>query len=110
MVFSSSKPQRPVMANTDSQYETTSGYSSSAYSKYPRSSARADIYATNNVITSNLLSRPYQSSRRRNQYLNEQISDVSNYQHLHTEHKDDQQFVEKSSKSPQRPVADYHSP
>ena len=78
MVFPSSKPHRVPPSTTDSQYDTTTGYSSSSYTKWPRSPVKTDLYATRFAAApaTTPSSRAYQAGRRRTTYLNEPYSDI----------------------------------
>jgi hypothetical protein len=106
MLFSSSRPQRLPQSTTDSQYDTTTGFSSSSYVKWPRPPAKSNFYTARNVGSNmNPSSRQYQSIRRRNNYLNEPFSDILNYPYLQP-----QQQPIYATASPQRPTINYLLP
>ncbi|CAF2387801.1 unnamed protein product [Rotaria sp. Silwood2] len=71
MLFPSSQPPHIPSSTIDSQYDTPTGYSSSSYTRWPRSLGK-----TYNVPrTSN------STSRRRHQFQNEPCSDILHYQY-----------------------------
>jgi len=110
MLFPSSRPNRIPPSTTDSQYDTT-GYSSSSYTKWPRSSAKSDFYSVRNVgPTGNPSSSQNQSSRRRNNYLNKPFSDILNYRHSQLEYPQQQDQPIYSTITPQRPTINYLLP
>ena len=110
MLFPSSRPHRIPPSTTDSHNDTT-GYSSSSYTKWPRSTAKSDLYAVRNVApTGNPSSRQYQSIRRRNNYLNEPFSDILNYQYSQLEQPQQQDQPIYSTITPQRPTINYLLP
>ncbi|CAF4901896.1 unnamed protein product [Rotaria sp. Silwood1] len=71
MLFPSSQPSHIPSSTIDSQYDTTTGYSSSSYTRWPRSLGKN----YNAARTSN------SSSRRRHQFPNEPCSDILHYQY-----------------------------
>ena len=110
MLFPSSRPYYIPPSTTDSQYDTTTGYSSSSYTKWPRSAAKSDFYAVHNGRSSmNPSSRQYQSNRRRNNnHLNEPSLDISDYQYSRAQQQKQQPIY--STISPQRPTINYLLP
>jgi hypothetical protein len=108
MLFPSSRPHRIPPSTTDSQYDTATGYSSSSYTKRPRSGPKSDYYAGRNSLSANnSISRQYQSGRRRNNYGTEPLSDILNYQYSRPQQ---QQPPVYSPISPQRPTINYLIP
>ena len=71
MVFPSSRPARIPPSTTDSQYDTTTGYSSSSYTRWPRSLTKHR----------NVNRNANSASRHRHQYQNEPFSDILHYQY-----------------------------
>jgi hypothetical protein len=113
MLFPSSRPHRIPPSTTDSQYDTTTGYSSSSYTKWPRSPAKLDVYATRKAGSNmNPSSRQNQLNRRRNNYLDESLTDISTDQYFRPKQQQQQQQQESiySTISPQRPTVNYLLP
>jgi hypothetical protein len=108
MVFPSSRPNRIPPATTDSQYDTTTGYSSSSYTKWPRPPAKTGFYAARNVGSATTpVSRQYQNNRRRyNLAHNDSYTDISPHQYFQAK----QQQPIYSNISPQRPTVNYLLP
>jgi hypothetical protein len=109
MLFPSSRPHRIPPSTTDSQYDTTTGYSSSSFTKRPRSGPKSDYYAGRNTTsTNNPSSRQYQPTRRRNNHGNEPLTDILNYQYSRPQQQQDQSIY--STINPQRPTVNYLIP
>ncbi|CAF0835365.1 unnamed protein product [Adineta steineri] len=107
MLFPSSRPYRIPSSTADSQYDTT-GYSSSSYTKRPRSSIKSDLYAVrNDAPNGNPSSRQYPSTRRRSNYTNEPLSDVLNYEYSQSEQ---HQPIYSTINTSQRPTVNYLLP
>jgi hypothetical protein len=107
MLFPSSRPHRIPPSTTDSQYDTTTGYSSSSYTKWPRSSVKSDFHAARNAgSASNPSSR--QSNRRRNNPVNESLTDLPTYQYFRPQQQQQQPIY--STITPQRPIVNYLLP
>ncbi|CAF4231927.1 unnamed protein product [Rotaria socialis] len=71
MLFPSTQPPHIPSSTADSQYDTTTGYSSSSYTRWPRSLGKSSTATRTSTSTSG----------RRHQYPNEQHSDILHYQH-----------------------------
>ncbi|CAF2151541.1 unnamed protein product [Rotaria magnacalcarata] len=71
MLFSSTQPPHIPSSTADSQYDTTTGYSSSSYTRWPRSVGKSSTATRTSTSTSS----------RRHKYPNEQHSDILHYQH-----------------------------
>jgi hypothetical protein len=108
MLFPSSRPNRIPPPTTDSQYDTTTGYSSSSYTKWPRPPTKSGLYAARNTGSAMTpASRQYQNNRRRhNVPHNDSFTDISTYQYFQPK----QQQPIDSNKSPQRPTVNYLLP
>ncbi|UJR35848.1 hypothetical protein I4U23_028592 [Adineta vaga] len=107
MLFPSSRPHRIPPSTTDSQYDTT-GYSTSFYNKWPQSSAKTDIYTTQNGgSTSNSKTSQYPSMKRRYTNGNEPLSNILNYDYSQSEQQEQPIY---STTSSQRPTVNYLLP
>jgi len=96
MLFPSSRPPRVPLSTTNSQYDTTPGYSSSSYTRWSRSPAKS----RNTCRSSN------STSSRRYQYQNEPYSDI-----LHNQYsRQQQQPPIYSPISPRRSILNNLSP
>lgn len=115
MLFPSSRPQRNPQPTTDSQYDTTTGYSSSSYTKWPRPPVKTGVFAARNASSAMTpSSRQYQNNRRRNNhYANDSFSDISTHQFFQSKQQQTQQQQQQpthASISPQRPTINYLLP
>jgi len=120
MLFPSSRPHRIPQSTTDSQYDTTTGYSSASYTKRPRTTAKIDFYTNRNDGSAmNPSSRQHQLNRRRNNHLDDSFTDISTYQYFRPPPppppKQQQQQQQKqesiySTISPERPTVNYLLP
>jgi len=108
MLFPSSRPNRIPPPTTDSQYDTTTGYSSSSYTKWPRPPVKTGFYAARNagsVMTPS--SRQYQNNRRRHNHTqNDSFTDISTYPYFQPK----QQQPTYSTNNPERPTVNYLLP
>jgi len=113
MLFPSSRPHRIPQSTTDSQYDTTTGYSSSSYTKRPRTTAKIDFYTVrNNGSAMNPSSRQYQLNRQRNNNLNDSFTDISTYQYFRPPPppQQQQQQQQQQQKQKQEPIYSTISP
>lgn len=107
MLFPSSRPHRIPPSTTDSQYDTTTGYSSSSYTKWPRTTPKKEYYTVRNGgSTMTPSSRQYQPNRRRTTNLNEVYTDIPIYDYF----RPDEQEPIYSTTNTERPTVNYLLP
>ncbi|CAF2480621.1 unnamed protein product [Rotaria sp. Silwood2] len=115
MLFSSSQPYDIPQSTIDSQYDTTTGYSSSSHmTKRGRPTAESNYYAGHNSDSAtNPSSRQYQRRQQDNNYLNDSFSDISNAQYFRPRQQQQQQQQQQpmySTNSPKRPIINFLLP
>lgn len=107
MLFPSSRPHRIPQSTADSQYDTTTGYSSSSYTKWPRATPKTELYTVRNGGSNmNPSTRQYQINRRRTTNLNDSFTDTPAYEYFRPK----EQEPIYSTNNSERPTVNYLLP
>ncbi|CAF0780440.1 unnamed protein product [Adineta ricciae] len=106
MLYPSSRPHRIPPPTAELQYDST-GYSTSIHNKWPQSSTKTKIYATQNgTSTNDSLAYRYPPMRRQHNHGSEPLSDILNYDYSQAE----QEQPVYTTLSTQRPTVNYLLP
>lgn len=108
MLFPASRAYHLPLSTTNSQYDTTTNYSSAPFDKWLHSAPESDFYHDlNDTSILDPLSYQYQSLPKRDNYLNDSFADISNAQYPRPRQ---EQSSANSTISPKRPTINYLLP